>query len=509
MLNKYIEKRITDKITILNILLDIRSIELDELSTLTSLQSKSLLSILQELQETFEEELTFNLDTQQVQLIEHHSHQTNYYFHQLYNQSTILKILRFFLLQGNQSFNEFTQKEYISIATGYRVRQKCGLLLRSVGLDLVKNQVVGPEYRIRFLIALLQFHFGIEIYDLNDGSMDWVTHMIVQSNSQLSHELLEITPDEYVHFSILVALTWKRREFPLEFPESKEFEKLKNLFMYPILMEHCQTYLEPHANMTFTQEELDYIFLVYCSANSSFSKDKWNQEKKTHTIQLILQHTRGKHLLSKFKNILGNDISNSLSFLTALTFLTRTFLFGLQNLVPYYNYYEHYGIESDKPLYHISKAIVQEWMTEQKIEGVIDQHRLYLFSLYLTETIFSSLPAIPIFIILNNQADVNLIKSIILRNFTDKVASVTGYNILISPPLSEEHLTEPLIIITTKEYLPYVKKQYPKGKHHFLTIALDLHVSQQRLIYQTIVDIRKEAFDKRVAMIAKKAHYLL
>ncbi|MTV91622.1 transcriptional regulator, partial [Streptococcus pneumoniae] len=86
------------------------------------------------------------------------------------------------------------------------------------------------------------------------------------------------------------------------------------------------------------------------------------------TIQLILQHTRGKHLLSKFKNILGNDISNSLSFLTALTFLTRTFLFGLQNLVPYYNYYEHYGIESDKPLYHISKAIVQEWMTEQKIE---------------------------------------------------------------------------------------------------------------------------------------------
>lgn len=390
MLNKYIEKRITDKITILNILLDIRSIELDELSTLTSLQSKSLLSILQELQETFEEELTFNLDTQQVQLIEHHSHQTNYYFHQLYNQSTILKILRFFLLQGNQSFNEFTQKEYISIATGYRVRQKCGLLLRSVGLDLVKNQVVGPEYRIRFLIALLQFHFGIEIYDLNDGSMDWVTHMIVQSNSQLSHELLEITPDEYVHFSILVALKWKRREFPLEFPESKEFEKLKNLFMYPILMEHCQTYLEPHANMTFTQEELDYIFLVYCSANSSFSKDKWNQEKKTHTIQLILQHTRGKHLLSKFKNILGNDISNSLSFLTALTFLTRTFLFGLQNLVPYYNYYEHYGIESDKPLYHISKAIVQEWMTEQKIEGVIDQHRLYLFSLYLTETIPSS-----------------------------------------------------------------------------------------------------------------------
>lgn len=47
-------------------------------------------------------------------------------------------------------------------------------------------------------------------------------------------------------------------------------------------MEHCQTYLEPHANMTFTQEELDYIFLVYCSANSSFSKDKWNQEKDSY-----------------------------------------------------------------------------------------------------------------------------------------------------------------------------------------------------------------------------------
>lgn len=44
MLNKYIEKRITDKITILNILLDIRSIELDELSTLTSFLIKRIIT---------------------------------------------------------------------------------------------------------------------------------------------------------------------------------------------------------------------------------------------------------------------------------------------------------------------------------------------------------------------------------------------------------------------------------------------------------------------------------
>lgn len=508
MLDKYIEKRIVDKITLLNILLGIHSIDLEQLVALTSLHFKALMGLLKELQEDFEEELDINIGTHHIHLRENSQHPNTYYFHQIYNQSTTLKMLRFFILHSTQNFNDFTQDQYISIATGYRIRQKCTLLLRSVGLNLIKNQIIGSEYRIRFLIALLQCHFGIIIYDFSDGSLDWVKQMIVQSNDYLDEELLEATPGEYIHFSTLVALTWKRRDFPLEIPHRKRFEKLTSLFIYPLLIDYCHTYLEAQAQMSFSQNDLDYIFLVYCSTNVAFAKDKWNLKRREHVIQLVLQDAKGKHLYGKFKNILSHDILQNKSFATSMTFLIRSFLFGLQNLVPYYNYYEQYGIETSELLYHISKAVVQEWMTEQQIEGFIDQHRLYLFSLYLTEAIFSTLPPVSIFIFLNNQADVDMIESIILRNFTAQTATIKGYNILTTSP-SDKNLTEHSIIITTKDYLPYVQKRHNNGNYHFLPIALDLHISQQHLIRQTIVTIRKEAFDQRVATIVKKAQSLL
>ncbi|MGT2828475.1 M protein trans-acting positive regulator PRD domain-containing protein [Streptococcus hillyeri] len=333
--------------------------------------------------------------------------------------------------------------------------------------------------------------------------------MIVQSNLHSKDDSLELLPERYLFFAILVSLTWKRREFPLnDFPH-KEIKRLKKMFIYPILVENCQLSLKPHLATPLTSKEMDYIFLAYCTTHVVFAKDKWTDERKLVAVQAVLQDSRSKHLISKFKKVFGTEIVESDIFLTSMTFLSRTFLFGLQNLIPFINHYEHHLIDTSDSLYIIIKNIIQEWMSEEGIQGFLDQHRLYFLYLYLRNCIQSSLPSLPIHIILGSQLDLDMIEGVLKRNFTEDVAIISRYNLLADTLKDAEEITNQTIIITTKKFLPYLEQCYHGTGCHFITIAIDLHINQQRLIQNTVSTIRLQTYFDKLASIEKKAkHYL-
>ncbi|WP_252356807.1 helix-turn-helix domain-containing protein, partial [Escherichia coli] len=78
------------------------------------------------------------------------------------------------------------KREYISQATAYRIRTNCRKYLKKVGLNVRQNHVVGPEYRIRYLIALLHYQFGMTIYDFDKTSMNKVVSLIINSNQAIT-----------------------------------------------------------------------------------------------------------------------------------------------------------------------------------------------------------------------------------------------------------------------------------------------------------------------------------
>lgn len=506
MLDNYLERNIQDKVNILNILFDINDIQIQQVALLSDLHPKSIQRLIQELQLEFSNELSLSLKQDVISVKKIEDRPSTYYFHRIYQKSELLNILRFFILNEDDNFNDFIQTKFISIATGYRIRQKCNSLLQSIGLKLQKNKIAGPEYRIRFLIALLQCHFGISIYDFSDGSLELVKQMLAGYSNTLDDQSLETLPERYLFFSTLVALSWKRQRFPLDSFPHKEIDRLKKIFIYPLLTEACHTYLDPHLEKPLQSIDIDYIFLAYCTTHAAFAKDQWDEQKKIETIQVILQDPKVKHLIAKFKKILEPQITKSDAFLLSIAALSRTFLFGLQNLVPFTNHYEHHLKGNQSSLYTISKLVLQEWMLEENIQGYFDRHRLYFFSLYLTEQIRSSLPSVPIHIFLGSQVDINMIKSVMQRNFTEAVATINSYNFL-TDVISNSNTLENAIIITTKEYLPYLKSKYASANCHFITISFDLHVNQQQLIKQTIAKLREQAYEEKLATIKAKANH--
>lgn len=191
-------------------------------------------------------------------------------FHRIYQGSIFLRLLCYFLREEKESFACFIQKEYLSRATGYRLCDKCLDFLKGIRLSLDKYQVIGPEYRIRFLIALLEYKFGIHLYAITEKELEIVSDLISASNAHLSIEAFEEATEESRFFCILMVLMWKRKDFAADIPESPELTRLKTLFIYPKLLSLTKNIMESALEITFTQADYDYLFLAYCTDSQSF-----------------------------------------------------------------------------------------------------------------------------------------------------------------------------------------------------------------------------------------------
>ncbi|NJA32127.1 hypothetical protein GSQ33_19700, partial [Clostridioides difficile] len=122
-------------------------------------------------------------------------------FYSIYQDSNVLQCLKYMILNdANNSLSSFMEEHYISKSTAYRIREICYSYLKCIGLNVERNQVIGEEYRIRFLIALLHYKYGIECYDINDEDINFSRNFIMITNLTIDNVYLKTTINEYGYF---------------------------------------------------------------------------------------------------------------------------------------------------------------------------------------------------------------------------------------------------------------------------------------------------------------------
>ena len=73
-------------------------------------------------------------------------------------------------------------------------------------MDIKKNKVIGEEYRIRFLIALLYYKCGIDCCDIDEYSIKLIKEFIISTNQSITFEFLNNATNEYDYFDCLMSL---------------------------------------------------------------------------------------------------------------------------------------------------------------------------------------------------------------------------------------------------------------------------------------------------------------
>lgn len=493
MIQDYIEGKLTEQVTLLNALLDFQDIHLSQLATLVNARGKKVADTLKDLVLLYEDQLSWTIKGGQVQLETSILDNKLHYFYAIYQNSLFLQTLHFFLDPKQKDFSDFSQSQFVSTATAYRLKKKCLNFLKEVGLTIRHNQIAGPEHRMRFLIVLLHYRYGFPIYEFAKKDLDLVKDIIVTSNKALNLAILENTPEEYQFFSYLVILSWYRHDYPLSDFCDHNLEHLKSIFIFDRVSTICSRVLEPKLGIQFSEREREYLFLAYCTTNNALYKDQWLVSDKKEMLQIVRLDTDIKYLLPHCEALFGSQISTSNSFTVACMFLMQNYLCGMQGLLPE-GFFGHYHLdEEDHILLSIVTHLLDNWLKVLGIEEHNNTVACYLLTIHLRELIKLHLEPVPVYVFANNIADLSLLQTYLKLNFPTSVADIYGINILTSPCLESLNQKKGIILSDLRNR-DYLKNLYQQQDHHFINFSMSFHALSQTVIAETIAKLRQENY---------------
>lgn len=99
---------------------------------------------------------------------------------------------------------------FISHSHAYRLKHKVEAFLREIDLTLDNNRITGKEYRVRYLIALLQAEYGVLIYPLLDEEKQMIDDFMATLNLRINIDTLAHNAEGHAYFRSLISMVFKR-----------------------------------------------------------------------------------------------------------------------------------------------------------------------------------------------------------------------------------------------------------------------------------------------------------
>ncbi len=495
MLNNFLENNVQKKLHVFSILHICRSISLKNLSKEVKISPASIIMLIDELNFDLQGIAEISKTSTTIALKIYEDVSFLEIFHAIYRSSNVLECLRYMIMNdSHDSFSNFSEERYLTRPSAYRIRQNCVNYLHEIGLDVNKNKVIGNEYRIRFLIALLHYKYGIDCYEMDAHSTQMAREFIVSTNDKINMQFLEYTSGEYGYFECLLILAWKRKKYPLTFERSEELEKLKQLFIYPELKRLLKKNLENKLNITFSDYDYDYIFLVYCCTNSCVLADRWKQEDIDLVHSIIFSITKVKNLVKQFENKYGIAMTQSHAFKSAIIYFYKKCIFNLHCIIPDKHFYLDSKIDPSKVMVRqCVSEIIDTWKKENNIPYPIDDGHLQYLSLQIFSIIQQFMAPVQIVIISDLTAELEILKLYLTRKFSQQ--RVTIIPILFNAQdLTFMSSLDNSVIIVKKVLAPAAAALSISEKNIIVPINIEINTLDKKAIANAVIKCEKNTF---------------
>lgn len=189
MLHDYLEKSIRNKLNILYVVHTRNNVTSRELSEILHLSVTGINMLVSEINAEIGSHAEIINTMSNLSICYKKKNNLTTLVHIICRNSNILMCIKFYITNtNNQTFFEFYDKNYLSPASAYRIRQSCKEYLKSIGLDIEQNTICGDEYRIRFLIALLYYKYGVNCCDINEQDVLTIRKYILATNKEVVNE---------------------------------------------------------------------------------------------------------------------------------------------------------------------------------------------------------------------------------------------------------------------------------------------------------------------------------
>ena len=502
MLEHYLEKNIQNKLKLFNILYSKTSMTINDILSFLPLSVNGLHTLIHEL----------NVDLTGLAEIKRQSSGFTIIFykettfiellHIIYQSSNVLACLKFMILnEENQSLTAFTEEQYLTKSSAYRIRETCEKYLHCIGLTRKGNQIVGEEYRIRFLIALLHYQFGIDCYTITQNDVNLTRSFILSTNHSIDASYSDTTTNEYGFFECLFILLWKRKKFATQPIIAKELEDCKALFVYEKLKNALKAF-EPKIEITLSEYDYDYLYLVYCTTNSYLFADQWTNQDIRQLHKIVFSTPAFADLLHRTEMKLGKVIANSPILKTALVYFYKKCLLELQCIIPNKNFYlDATKSTITKLIYNTISDTMEDWRKCNHRKYAISDGHIFYLALQMEMIIKQSLKPVSVWILSELRSELDIMTAYLKRLFPVERAEICSF--CIGADQKERICSQKQnVIIINKKFRYLIEKWNLSEDNKIVLVTVELNTQELIDISKAIIHYETENFFAFVRQIS-------
>lgn len=495
MLDNFLEKKVKQKLGLLFLLHSKSTVSTQDTINKLTISKCNLSSLVNEINIDFDGLATINISGAEIELSKLKTVDFFRLSHAIYIHSDVIKCLKFFILNDDEKpFSDFIDDNFLTKSVAYRIRKNCINYLHCIGLDVKNNKIFGNEYRIRFLIALLHYKYGLEIYNIYDGSLDLVRKLILSSNQSIDLNYLEQTINEYGYSELLIILSWKRIKYDVKIPFHEDFQKLKSMFMYDELINSVKNIIESNLDLKFSKDDYDYLFLVYCCTNNCIFADKWTYKSISEVHDIVFKNKAFSDLLYRISDKFGIDAENSHPIKATLIYFFKKCLFELQCIIPDKNFFIY---SNQSPITNtITEKLVDllnSWRKDNFIEFEIDKSHVIYLSIQLKFIMRQFMKPVEVFLLSDLNAELEVIYLYLSRTFSKDRIKITPL-LLNAQNKDFLHSKKNCIIIIHKKFEPIIDSLNLDKSNIIVPITVEMNPFEISSIQNAISKSEKIAF---------------
>lgn len=429
MLDSFLEKHIKNKLELYSALRVSNGIDIKKILTVVTSSEYNVRLLLNELAQDFEGMAEIKKEQQYYSLHIEKGVNLLKLKYAIYRNSAMLQCLKFFITnEGETSYNDYMTNAYLSRTEGYRVRKKCQEYLNEIGLDIKDNKVVGEEYRIRFLIALLYYTYGIDCCGIDEESIKLARQFILSTNQAVDSALLENAESEYGYFECLLILSWKRKKY---LPFSKQtpqmgrsveiFKESQNFFVYAEIPRYVKKQIEKPLGLRFSEQDYNYIYLAYLCTNNCIFADKWQAEDIEQIYRVILGSPVFSDLVHRIEGIYGKKFVQNQAMQDVLLNFCKKCLFQLQCIIPDVSFYFDFLREPLKvEIVSQMTELLEQWRKDNHIQYQIDKSHILYFSVQAGAVLRLMLKPIRVVVVSDMVAEMEVMSLLLDRRYSSQ-----------------------------------------------------------------------------------------
>lgn len=497
MLDNFLENTIKKKLYLYHILQASQSISVFEVSDLLKTNIMGVTNLVNELNQNFHGFAKIKKNQHMLSISVSDATNLLKPLHMIYANSTILQCLKFMITNDTaQPFYDFMDTYFLSKSTAYRTREVCCQYLNCIGLGIKNNKVVGEEYRIRFLIGLLYYKYGIDCCGIDADSIRLARKFILSTNQVIDLNYLEKTVNEYGYFECLLILSWKRKGYPVSFVQHDSLNALKKLFVYQDMMLHFQQVVEPELALSFTTEDYEYIFAVYCCTNSCVLADKWTKESIRLVREIIFSHKIYQDLIRRFENKFHLDVQSNSILHTMFVYFFKKFILQLQCIIPD----KHFYLDAiRKPtllkVVHSVEEVTDAWRKENNLKYPIDPNHIRCLSIQLETILRQCVQPVQVVIISDLIVEIKITELVLTRKFSAKQIQITKL-LLNAQKMDFLYDIKNAVIVVNHRLSNYINHLGISEENTILSLSAEINAYDIQAIQDAVEYYDKKAFLK-------------